>query len=372
MSADAREYHRTFLHWPRRGGMADFTVELARKRAGLPGSQPRSNAPAAPSVGPRSNAPAAPSVGARSGAETDPRKFHQALEINGSHLEQITIQEKGDQKFEQHATPWEREWSRLVVPGNPLSPVVDGNAAVVGYSGVVKGSDLLIGRGTWIALVYTPEETIKYHQMFVGGKNLHAVPNLDVYQDEWVYYSVLTDVYGEVTSFQFSYKSNNGVAERTDFPFWGWLRQILGGLKLVISLRNGFRTLTRPRPLPRPVPRQLPPGSPAASGSKDLVTVGRWMSRKEHDAMVRSGLVQESPTGGKNVLHPASPGSYKAIPKGDMYVEFDVPKSSLVDKSVGQKLIPGPNSLHARLAVKKGLPTPQMPPATNIRIVRQN
>ena len=62
--------------------------------------------------------------------------------------------------------------------------------------------------------------------------------------------------------------------------------------------------------------------------------------------------------------------SYKAAPKGDVYVEFDVPASSIAGKSAGQAAIPGANSLQARLAAQKGLPPPQMPPATNIRIVK--
>ncbi len=113
-------------------------------------------------------------------------------------------------------------------------------------------------------------------------------------------------------------------------------------------------------------------GAPAevAEGLEETVTVGRWMSEEEYSAMVRTGRVQESRAGGaKGVLYPPNPASYKAAPPGDIYVEFDVPKSILEGKSVGQVAIPGPNSLRGRLAVQKGLSPPQMPRATNIRIV---
>ena len=104
-----------------------------------------------------------------------------------------------------------------------------------------------------------------------------------------------------------------------------------------------------------------------AGSPEKTVTVGRWMSQKEYDAMMSTRRVQESPTGGKSVSFPSNPANYKAAPPGDFYVEFDVPESSLSGKSVGQMVIPGPNSLAGRLARQKGLPPPKMPPATNIR-----
>lgn len=110
----------------------------------------------------------------------------------------------------------------------------------------------------------------------------------------------------------------------------------------------------------------------AASAAEETVTVGRWMSKEEYNAMLRTGRVQESPNGGaKGVLYPPNPASYKAAPPGDIYVEFDVPKSSLEGKSLGQSAISGPNSPRGRLAVQKGLAPLEMPQATNIRIVRR-
>ena len=93
------------------------------------------------------------------------------------------------------------------------------------------------------------------------------------------------------------------------------------------------------------------------------------MNPKEYDAMVRTGRVQESPGGGpKGLLDPPDPTMYRAAPPGDVYVEFDVPKSTLEPKSRGQSMVSGPNSPRGRLAVKKGLPAPEMPRATNITI----
>jgi len=113
-------------------------------------------------------------------------------------------------------------------------------------------------------------------------------------------------------------------------------------------------------------------GSAAATAdSTATLTVGRWMSRVEYDAMVKSGSVQESLSGGgyTNVLNPPNPVAYKAAVPGSLYVEFDVPASSVLPKSVGQGLIPGPSGIYAKLALRKGLPVPQMPKATNIKIV---
>ena len=51
-----------------------------------------------------------------------------------------------------------------------------------------------------------------------------------------------------------------------------------------------------------------------------------------------------------------------------MYVEFDVPTSSLKQTNDGWAKIVGPNSLEGRLAAKKGEPLPEMPSATNIKL----
>ncbi len=253
MSVKIKEYHRTFLHYPSRTGpsMTEYLQSLSRGGAPpVPGTpKPREN------VRDRY-------VGVCTVANTT--RYHHALEIVGSQLRETTIQEKGDQKFDQWATPWERTWSPLTRNGKKgLLPVVDGNAMVVGYSGPVLSSEMLIGRATGLALIYTAEETLKYHRMFVGAASLHSAPELSVYGDGLNYYAVMTDTDGEVTSFQFGFKNTNGSAEPTSFPLLGWLKALQGGLKIFMSVRNGSRTIGRQPPSPPPAQqRALPPGRP--------------------------------------------------------------------------------------------------------------
>lgn len=252
MTVEASEYHRTFLHWPRKVViMADDIVRMSHRVAQDVAKQSRSQGT------PR------PTAGVPSGAAKNTRIFHKALAIAGPEFREVQIEEKSDQKFTQFATSWERKWSPLIAYSGErrLLPVVDGNATVVGYSGTVQGSEMLIGRATGIALVYTAEETIKYHQMYVGDTTLHTGPDLSVYNGQWRFFNVLTDIYGEVTSFKFSHTSINGEAHSTSIPVLGWLRLLQGGLRFII--RNGFRTLGRRAPaLPPQPPRALPPGRP--------------------------------------------------------------------------------------------------------------
>jgi hypothetical protein len=68
------------------------------------------------------------------------------------------------------------------------------------------------------------------------------------------------------------------------------------------------------------------------------------------------------------VVHPADPAAYgRQAGSGTRYVEFDVPPDSLAPAGKeGWAQIPGPNSLYGRLAVMRGMPAPQFPPALNI------
>ncbi|WP_234380647.1 hypothetical protein, partial [Streptomyces sp. NRRL F-5122] len=107
----------------------------------------------------------------------------------------------------------------------------------------------------------------------------------------------------------------------------------------------------------------------AAVGGGELVRVGRWMLRVEHDAMKHTGVVQEGAGGTTYVAHPSNPAAYgrQAAP-GTGYVEFDVPRGSLHPAGEpGWAQIPGPNSMRARLALRRGLPAPQFRPALNIQ-----
>jgi RHS repeat-associated protein len=101
--------------------------------------------------------------------------------------------------------------------------------------------------------------------------------------------------------------------------------------------------------------------------AESTTRVGRWMSEAEHTAMVKSNTVQESFSGTTHVASPASAATYgKQAPKDSVYVEFNVPTSSLKATSTGVSKIIGPNSLQGRAAVRRGEPAPQMPRATEI------
>ena len=98
------------------------------------------------------------------------------------------------------------------------------------------------------------------------------------------------------------------------------------------------------------------------------VTVGRWMSKLELDKMTKTGLVQESiPSGTTDVVFPSNILGYLSSKPGTLYVEFQVPKSSVKVTQPGWAKILGPNTLEGRLAAKKGQPVPQMPKARNIQ-----
>jgi RHS repeat-associated protein len=72
-----------------------------------------------------------------------------------------------------------------------------------------------------------------------------------------------------------------------------------------------------------------------ATVEQDFTKVGRWMSKKEHDAMLKTGRVQE---GGGGVTYGSTEGAgyfRKEAPKGSVYVEYEVPTNSLVPGQTG-------------------------------------
>uniref|UniRef100_UPI002017D470 TreTu family toxin n=1 Tax=Chitinivorax sp. B TaxID=2502235 RepID=UPI002017D470 len=101
--------------------------------------------------------------------------------------------------------------------------------------------------------------------------------------------------------------------------------------------------------------------------AKETTRVGRWMSEAEHEAMKASGKVQESLSGTTHVANPADASAFMSQAKpGSVYIEFNVPTSSLKATNEGWAKVIGPNSLEGRLAARKGLPIPQMPEVTDI------
>lgn len=110
----------------------------------------------------------------------------------------------------------------------------------------------------------------------------------------------------------------------------------------------------------------------AANGGGDLTRVGRWMSRDEHAAMVRTNEVQVGGGGTTYVSHPPSIDVWRrqASP-GSVYVEFDVPRSVLrPGGQPGHAQIPSPSHpLYGRLAEKSGVPLQYPVQACNIVLV---
>lgn len=86
--------------------------------------------------------------------------------------------------------------------------------------------------------------------------------------------------------------------------------------------------------------------------------------------MAATGKVQESRSGTTHVALPADLVAFQAqATPGSLYVEFDVPRSSLKPTQQGWAKILGPSTLEARLATAKGQHIPQMPPAEDIQYI---
>ncbi|MFI6940368.1 polymorphic toxin-type HINT domain-containing protein [Streptomyces sp. NPDC050418] len=99
------------------------------------------------------------------------------------------------------------------------------------------------------------------------------------------------------------------------------------------------------------------------------VTVGRWMSSAEHQAMMETGRVQRGGGGFSYVVYPANREAYISARPGSVYVEFDVPRSALIPGGrPGDYKMSDSDTIFARLAKKKGQPVPQLPAAKNIKL----
>jgi hypothetical protein len=93
--------------------------------------------------------------------------------------------------------------------------------------------------------------------------------------------------------------------------------------------------------------------------------VGRWMSREELTKMQATGRVQEGQLRGvTSVVDPANPQAYRNAPTGDVYVEFDVPASSVYPGGEGVGKIYGPSSV----PYGEYYGITEMPEVTNIEI----
>jgi hypothetical protein len=70
-----------------------------------------------------------------------------AYQIAGEKLRQIRIDWRKDQDFEKHATPWEKDYSKLAGAGNGADPVVDHDLMVVGHYGLFGGRKIFVPKG---------------------------------------------------------------------------------------------------------------------------------------------------------------------------------------------------------------------------------
>jgi hypothetical protein len=103
-----------------------------------------------------------------------------------------------------------------------------------------------------------------------------------------------------------------------------------------------------------------------------IIRVGRWMSETEFQKMLDSNFVQKSKGNMTHITNPANPDAFKAAKPGSIYVEFDVPASSVVPGGKeGWGIIPGSGSIYDKLNIRKGLPGYKMPKATNIQILKR-
>lgn len=95
------------------------------------------------------------------------------------------------------------------------------------------------------------------------------------------------------------------------------------------------------------------------------------MSKDEYNKMVDTGYVQKPYNADQSYV--ANPADYNAFYKqskpGTVYVEFDVPSSSLKQTKDVWATIPGPNSMYSKLNKQKGLPPYEFPKAFNITLV---
>ncbi|RYZ19920.1 MAG: hypothetical protein EOO16_18465, partial [Chitinophagaceae bacterium] len=72
------------------------------------------------------------------------------------------------------------------------------------------------------------------------------------------------------------------------------------------------------------------PGGFRQAAAQEMVTVGRWMSTKELSLMKSTGRVVEGAGGGTSVATSGAQSFVKQAKSGSVYVEFSVPKVSLV------------------------------------------
>lgn len=146
-----------------------------------------------------------------------------------------------------------------------------------------------------------------------------------------------------------------------------------GSIRVGGKIKPPIRSPEEPAPIKPSAPKtpttaeETGAAAEAAKGAGAMSRVGRWMSRAEYAKMKATGRVQADAAGQHRVAYPATADAYKAAPKGDIYVEYDVPTSSLGPGGTdGWRTISGPGSPQAKLAAKRGQPIPELPEFKNL------
>jgi len=88
-----------------------------------------------------------------------------------------------------------------------------------------------------------------------------------------------------------------------------------------------------------------------ATTSSEMVTVGQWMTAEELSSFTTTGIIPRT-----NVLTKGMGGYIKQASAGDIYVEFRMHSSLLVEKNaeLGWSLVKSKNQMYIKLAEKKG------------------
>ena len=104
-----------------------------------------------------------------------------------------------------------------------------------------------------------------------------------------------------------------------------------------------------------------------------MLRVGRWMSRAEYDAMVKAGRLQPTLDGRemKHVTVPPNSDGFRAADPGSVFAEFDIDDAQRATGGrQGWLIFYGPNCIHGRQALQRGMRVTEMPTVQNIVITR--
>jgi len=115
-----------------------------------------------------------------------------------------------------------------------------------------------------------------------------------------------------------------------------WEQQESGGIISVFNNYTNQRVVLGEKPLETVYPEfgiliasRLLYTAGAIVTDTEMTTVGRWMSKKEYEIMVKTGKVVEG-GGGQTFVATGGSESFKGAAKGSVYAEFDIPTSSLL------------------------------------------